>query len=51
MDDIALLPALIDGLEDYIPQMELHRIPNATHWIVHEQPALVADYLQVFLHK
>ena len=49
MNDIALPPALIDGLEDYIPHMELHRIHNATHWIVHEQPALVADYLQKFL--
>ncbi len=51
MNDIALPPALIDGLEDYIPHMELHRIPNATHWIVHEQPALVAGYLQKFLDK
>ena len=51
MNDIALPPALIDGLEDYIPHMELHRIPNATHWIVHEQPALVAEYLQKFLEK
>ena len=49
MNDIALPPALIDGLEDYVPRMELHRIPNATHWIVHEQPALVAGYLQSFL--
>ena len=51
MDDISLLPALIDGLEDYIPHMELHRIQKATHWIVHEQPALVVDYLQKFLDK
>ena len=51
MNDIALPPALIDGLEEYIPHMELHRIQKATHWIVHEQPALVADYLQKFLNK
>ncbi len=49
MDDIALPPALIDGLEAYIPHMELHRIPNATHWIVHEQPQLVIRHLQAFI--
>lgn len=49
MDDIALPPALIDGLETYIPHMELHRIPNATHWIVHEQPQLVIRHLHAFI--
>ena len=49
MDDIALPPALLDGLIDYVPQMDLQRIAGATHWIVHEQPALVAARLQKFL--
>lgn len=47
--DTALLPSLLDGLEDYVPQMQLKRVENATHWIVHEQPALVAGHLQQFL--
>jgi pimeloyl-ACP methyl ester carboxylesterase len=47
--DSALPPALLDGLEDFVPQMQLHRVEDATHWIVHEQPALVAGYLQQFL--
>jgi epoxide hydrolase 4 len=47
--DIALPPALVDGLQDYVPQLELHRIAQATHWIVHEQPQLVIGYLQQFL--
>lgn len=49
MDDIALPPALIDGLEAYVPNMQLQKIPGASHWIVHEQPALVAHALQGFL--
>ena len=49
MNDIALPPALIDGLEDYIPQLQIHRIPDATHWIVHEQPALVQQLIGDFL--
>ncbi|GAB3475862.1 alpha/beta hydrolase [Polaromonas eurypsychrophila] len=51
MDDIALPPALIAGLEAYVPNMQLEKIPGASHWIVHEQPALVARMLQGFLSQ
>ncbi|WP_198969520.1 alpha/beta fold hydrolase [Xylophilus sp. ASV27] len=50
-DDSALPPSLADGLEPWVPRLELRRIPRATHWIVHEQPALVARLLQGFLLK
>lgn len=49
MQDRALLPGLIEGLGDYVPKLTLHRIKNATHWLLHEQPQrivqLVADFL------
>jgi pimeloyl-ACP methyl ester carboxylesterase len=41
--DVALLPGLLDGLERWVPQMRLVRVPEASHWIVHEQPALVVE--------
>lgn len=49
LDDIALPPELIEGLDAYIPRLTLKTVENATHWIIHEQPALVAGYLQGFL--
>ena len=49
MGDIALPPGLLDGLGDYVPRMQLERVESATHWIIHEQPALVAQHLQRFL--
>ena len=49
MQDIALPPGLIDGLEDYIPDLTLKRIADASHWLVHEQPDLVAQHLSAFL--
>jgi len=49
--DTALPPALLDGLGDFVPQMQLHRVEGATHWIVHEQPERVAGYLQEFLRQ
>lgn len=45
MEDRALPPDLIDGLDAYIPDLTLHRVERATHWIVHEQPALVARFV------
>jgi pimeloyl-ACP methyl ester carboxylesterase len=48
--DTALLPELLDGLQDYVPKLQLERIDGATHWIVHEQPALVASRLKAFLN-
>jgi len=45
-EDSALPPSLIDGLEAYIPRMRLVRVPGATHWIVHEQPQLVAGEIE-----
>jgi len=51
LDDIALPPALIQGLADYVPDMQLQQVPDASHWIVHEQPERVAGYLQDFLGK
>jgi pimeloyl-ACP methyl ester carboxylesterase len=49
LDDIALPPVLIEGLDDYLAQLTVHTVPNASHWIVHEPPQLLAGLLQKFL--
>jgi len=49
MQDTALPAELIDGLNDYIPQLTLKTVSDASHWIVHEQPQLVIDTLSSFL--
>lgn len=48
LDDSALLPGLLDGLEDYVPKLKLVKVPGATHWIVHEQPQRVAAEIEAF---
>ncbi|MFY9509699.1 MAG: alpha/beta fold hydrolase, partial [Rubrivivax sp.] len=47
--DVALLPGLLDGLEHWVPQLRVQRVPGASHWIVHEQPGLVADTVRTAL--
>ena len=49
LDDIALPPVLIDGLDQYVENLTIHTVADASHWIVHEKPHQVAQLLQQFL--
>lgn len=49
MGDTALPPALLDGLEQWVPHLRVDRVPDATHWIVHEQPQRVAGLVEDFI--
>lgn len=51
MDDVALLPELLDGLGDYVRDLTVERVPGATHWIVHERPQFVAQRIGAFLRQ
>ena len=44
--DQALLPALLDGLETWVPQLTVSRIPEGTHWVIHEQPQRIAQEIE-----
>jgi len=39
--DQALLPGNLDGLDAHVSDLSVIRVPDASHWIVHEQPGLV----------
>ena len=49
MGDTALLPGLTVGLDEYVSDLKIERVPDATHWIVHEQPDLVEGLITEFL--
>ncbi|MEI8265810.1 MAG: alpha/beta hydrolase [Betaproteobacteria bacterium] len=44
--DHALLPCLLDGLDRWVPDLRLVRVPQASHWIVHEQPERVVEEIR-----
>jgi pimeloyl-ACP methyl ester carboxylesterase len=48
-DDLALPVALIDGLDAFIPDLRLVRVPGATHWIIHERPEFIAAEIEQHL--
>jgi epoxide hydrolase 4 len=49
LDDAALPPELVEGLDDYIADLTLIKVPGASHWIVHENPQLVIRTIAEFL--
>jgi epoxide hydrolase 4 len=49
MQDKALLPCLLEGLEEVVPHLTLERFENATHWLIHEEPARVNQAIAKFL--
>lgn len=49
LGDPALLPGLLDGLDAWIPNLDIDRIPGATHWLLHEAPERVTAALERFL--
>ncbi|MGJ7489157.1 alpha/beta fold hydrolase [Variovorax sp. ZT4R33] len=51
LDDSALLPGLLDGLDDYVSRLEVVKVADATHWIVHEQPQRVIAEIAAFLQR
>jgi pimeloyl-ACP methyl ester carboxylesterase len=47
--DTALLTGNLTGLDEYVPQLTVRRIPDATHWVVRERPAEVNRLIRAFL--
>ena len=47
--DQALLTGNLDELDSYVPNLKVVRIPDGTHWVIHEQPELIASHIRSFL--
>jgi pimeloyl-ACP methyl ester carboxylesterase len=49
--DPYLLSSSLNGLEKYVPNLKVERIPDATHWVVHEKPERVNKLIHEFLTR
>lgn len=43
--DRAMLASLLDPLDQLVSDLQIERVPDASHWIVHEQPERVNDWI------
>lgn len=49
--DTALLPSILEGIEAWVPGIEVVRVPDATHWVMDEKPDLVNAEIRRFISK
>jgi pimeloyl-ACP methyl ester carboxylesterase len=49
--DTALLTSLLDGLEQFVPNLTVKRFPEGSHWVIHEQPQKVIASIREFIAK
>ena len=47
--DEALLPGNLEGLESYVDHLRIERIPDGSHWVIHEQPDRVNQLVRSFI--
>jgi pimeloyl-ACP methyl ester carboxylesterase len=47
--DTALLTQNLDGLDQYVPNLTVKRIPDGTHWVIHEKRDEVNREIRAFL--
>jgi len=49
--DTALVVRNLDGLEQYVPKLTVKRVPEGSHWVIHEKPAEVNGYIRAFIQS
>ena len=49
MRDQALLPSCLDGLEACVPDLRVERLPQASHWVMHEEPERLNRLIREFI--
>jgi len=47
--DAALRPVLLDGLASVVPSLAIERIPEGSHWVIHERPEQVNRLIRAFI--
>ena len=49
--DQSLLTGNLQGLEQFIPDLTVKRIPDGSHWVIHEKPTLINAYIREFITR
>ena len=48
--DEALQVANLEGLEDFIPDLRIIRLPGISHWVTHEAPERALAEISAFIN-
>ncbi len=47
--DVALPPMLLGGLDELVDNLTVKRLARATHWLVHEEPQTISEFIRHYL--
>lgn len=47
--DAYIVPEVLNGLENFVPNLKVVRYPENSHWIVHENPKEISKQIREFL--
>ncbi len=47
--DTALISRNLDGLDELVPELTVKRVPDGSHWVIHEKPSEVTRYIREFV--
>jgi len=47
--DTALLSSNLDGLEQFVTSLTIKRIPDGSHWVIHEKPNVINNHIREFI--
>ena len=50
-NDKALPKTLLDGIENFVDDIQIQRIPEGSHWVVHEQPERINRLIRQFIQS
>ena len=51
MQDVALMPQLLEGLSNYVKDLRIERHEKSSHWITHDAPEFVSSKIRKFIQN
>ncbi|MFX0032978.1 MAG: alpha/beta fold hydrolase [Candidatus Hodarchaeota archaeon] len=48
MQDQAVLPQNLNGLSEYVKDLKVQRVENASHWVIHDKPEVIISNFKKF---
>jgi surfactin synthase thioesterase subunit len=49
--DKYLLTSNLEGLEQFVPVLTIKRVPDGSHWVIHEQPQVINRLIREFVEQ
>jgi pimeloyl-ACP methyl ester carboxylesterase len=49
MKDIFIRPTVLEGLSEFVKDLQILKAEESSHWVMHDEPELVASSIKDFV--